>query len=220
MQQTAARQHPLVSQPMTEIAPAILTAGGRRGAGMRRLALTVDRAIGVAAEVIGAALVLAETCILFAGVVSRYVFNSPIIWTDELATFLFLWLAMFGAVVALRHDGHMRLTTFVNRCPPHWGTWLGSVAALVVIAFVLEIIVPAYSYLQVQQSTELITLHISDAYRVVSLIVGAGLIATLALLRLLESATLGSFLSALAVVGAVAGGLFLAQPLLVAMGHG
>jgi TRAP-type C4-dicarboxylate transport system permease small subunit len=95
-------------------------------------------------------MVVAETCILFAGVVSRYVFDSPIIWTDELATFLFLWLAMLGAVVALRCDGHMRLTTFINWCSPQWGTWLGSVAAIVVIIFVLEIIVPAHAYLEVQ----------------------------------------------------------------------
>src|SRR5580700_3891135 len=99
--------------------------------------------IGRAAEFIGALLVLAETCILFTGVVSRYVFDSPIMWTDELATFLFLWLAMFGAVVALRRDGHMRLTTFVTWCPGVWGNWLGTVAQLVVIVFVLEIIVPA-----------------------------------------------------------------------------
>ncbi len=61
---------------------------------------------------------LAETCILFAGVVSRYVFNSPLMWTDELANFLFLWLAMLGAVVAFRRDGHMRLTTFINSLSP------------------------------------------------------------------------------------------------------
>ena len=52
-------------------------------------------------------LVLAESCILFAGVVSRYVFDSPIIWTDELATFLFLWMAMFGAVVLARKQIEM-----------------------------------------------------------------------------------------------------------------
>jgi TRAP-type C4-dicarboxylate transport system permease small subunit len=88
-------------------------------------------------------LVLAETCILFAGVVSRYVFNSPIIWTDELATFLFLWLAMIGAAVALRRDGHMRLTTFVSWVGPQWGSWLATLASLVLIVFVLEILVPA-----------------------------------------------------------------------------
>ena len=41
-------------------------------AGLRRRALTLDRAIGAAAEMLGAALVVAEICILFAGVVSRY----------------------------------------------------------------------------------------------------------------------------------------------------
>ena len=175
--------------------------------GVRRAAFTLDRVIGRVAEALGALLVLAETCILFTGVVSRYVFDSPIMWTDELGTFLFLWLAMFGAVVALRRDGHMRLTTFVNWCSPDWGNWLGTVAELVVIVFVLEIIFPARKYLGVQASTELITLHVSDGYRVLAILVGAGLIATVALLRMLETSTLRGFGSALAVVGAVAGGL-------------
>jgi tripartite ATP-independent transporter DctM subunit len=187
---------------------------------VRRTAIALDVLIGRTAEFFGAALVLVETCILFAGVVSRYVFNSPIIWTDELATFLFLWLAMLGAVVAVRHDGHMRLTTFVSWCGPQWRTWLGTVAELVVIVFVLEIIVPINAYLEVQASTELITLHISDWYRVLALQVGVGLISVVALLRLLETTSLRGLVSAVAVVGAIAGALWVAQPLLVAMGFG
>jgi tripartite ATP-independent transporter DctM subunit len=187
--------------------------------GVRRSAFMIDMLIGHTVEFIGAMLVLAETCILFAGVVSRYLFNSPIIWTDELATFLFLWLSMLGAVVAFRRDGHMRLTTFATRVGPKWGRWLATVAALVVVVFVLEILVPAQQFLQIQRSTELITLHISDGYRVVAILVGSGLIAALALLRLLETTTWVQFLLALALVGAIAGGLWLAQPLLTAMGH-
>ena len=204
-----------MSQPIAETAPA-----GVSWSGVRRTAFLIDLLIGRAAEFIGAALVVVETCILFTGVVSRYVFNSPIIWTDELATFLFLWMAMFGAVVALRRDGHMRLTTFVSWCGPGWANWLATVAELVVIVFVLEIIVPTSAYLKVQASTELITLHISDWYRVVALLVGTGLISVVALLRMLETADLRGFLSALLVVGAIAGGLWLAQPVLVAMGYG
>jgi TRAP-type C4-dicarboxylate transport system permease small subunit len=150
------------------------TAGiGLDGGGVRRIALAVDMVIGQVVEFIGALLVLAETGILFADVVSRYVFNSPIIWTDELATFLFLWLAMIGAVVALRRDGHMRLTTFVSWVGPQWGGWLATLASLVLIVFVLEILVPAQQFLEVQRSTELITLNISDGYRVVAILVGA-----------------------------------------------
>src|SRR5579875_3504526 len=55
----------------------------------------VDAAIGAA--------------ILTSGVVSRYVLHNALVWTDELATILLLWLSMLGAVIAYRNDAHMRL---------------------------------------------------------------------------------------------------------------
>ena len=188
--------------------------------GVRRVAAVLEWAVGRIAEFVGALLVLAETCILFAGVVSRYVFDSPLMWTDELATFLFLWLAMFGAVVAVRRGAHMRLTTFIEWVSPNVRAWLATVAELVVIVFVIELLVPTVAYLKVQASTELVTLEISDGYRVVALLVGAGLISLVALLRLLETTTPRGFVSALAVVANIAGGLWLAQPILVAIGFG
>ena len=188
--------------------------------GVRRTAAVLEWAIGRLAEFVGALLVLAETFILIAGVVSRYVFNSPLMWTDELATFLFLWLAMVGAVVAVRRGAHMRLTTFVEWVGPNVRGWLATVAELVVIVFVIELLMPTLAYLKVQGSNELVTLEISDWYRVVALLVGAGLISLVALLRLIETTNLGGFVSALAVVGIVAGGLWLAQPMLMAMGFG
>ena len=209
-----------MSTEAPEFASPIAAAREDAWAGLRRRALMADRTIGVLAEAIGAALVVAEICILFAGVVSRYVFDSPLMWTDELANFLFLWLSMLGTVVALRRGEHMRLTTFVNSLRPQWGRWLGTVGALVVIVFVLEILLPAAQYLEVQQSTELITLSISDGYRVVAILVGATLTAIIALLRLLETTTWRGFLFAVGLVGAIALGLSLAQPLLIAMGHG
>ena len=145
--------------------------------GLRHAALRLDRGIGWLTEAVGAVIVVAETCILFAGVVSRYVFDSPIIWTDELGGFLFLWLSMFGTVVALRRDGHMRLTTLVSWVRPSYGRWCSSVGALVVVAFVLLILLPALSYVDDQQYTELTTLGISDGWRVVSILFGMSLAA-------------------------------------------
>jgi tripartite ATP-independent transporter DctM subunit len=208
-----------VTSEAPDLRQAVAAGAALPWASFRRLALKVDSAIGILAEAVGAALVLGETCILFAGVVSRYVFNSPLMWTDELANFLFLWLAMLGAVVAFRRDGHMRLTTFVNSLSPARGRWLGTVGTLVVIAFVLEILLPAAQYLQIQQSTQLITLPFSDGYRVLALLVGMSLLAIVALLRLLETARWSGFLLALLVVGAIAGALWVAQPLLIAIGN-
>jgi len=188
--------------------------------GMRQTAYVVDNLIGHLAEAIGAAIVVAETVILFAGVVSRYVFNSPIIWTDELANFLFLWLSMIGTVVALRGNGHMRLTTLVNWVRPGLGKWFNSVAALVVIAFVVEILLPAYEYARDQQFTELTTLGISEGWRAVSILIGMSLAAVIAILRLVETTTLRNFLLAVLVVGGVSLLLWYFKPQLTTMKFG
>jgi tripartite ATP-independent transporter DctM subunit len=197
-----------------------IVAPGTAWAGLRRAALWLDNAIGLACQTLGALLVLAEVTILFAGVTSRYIFDSPIFWTDELANFLFLWLAMLGVVVALRSDSHMRLTTLAAWVPPVWGRRFSAVAALVVIAFVLEILLPATDYFAQQRFVTLISLQISDGYRVAALLVGMTLAAVIALLRLLETTTPRNFTLAVAVVGGIATGLWLAQPLLMAMGFG
>ncbi len=187
---------------------------------LRRSAFLIDQTIGTVCEVVGATLVVAEVCILFAGVVSRYVLDSPLFWTDELANFLFLWLSMLGMVVALRRDGHMRLTTVSNWVPPHIARWFAAVASLVVIAFVLEVLMPAAQYLDQQRYVELITLQISDGYRVTAILVGIGLAATISLLRLLETTTLRSFGLAVLTVGGIAALLWIGQPVLLSMGFG
>ncbi len=195
-----------------------LTAVDRSG--LRHAAFLLDRAIGVLTESVGAAIVVAETCILFAGVVSRYVFDSPLIWTDELGDFLFLWLAMLGTVVALRADSHMRLTTLVNWVRPGLGRWFSSVGALVVVAFVLLILMPALTYVDDEQYTELTTLGISEGYRAVAILFGMSLAAIIAVLRLIETTTPRDFVLAVAVVGGIAFMLWMLQPQLTAMVFG
>lgn len=49
-------------------------------------------------EALAVALMLIETGVLLAGVFSRYVMHNPLVWTDELASSLFIWLAMFAAI--------------------------------------------------------------------------------------------------------------------------
>ena len=95
------------------------TAGEVAQSPRRRPALAeVEHVLGMLVEIPAALLVVAEIVILFAGVVSRYVMHSPLIWSDELASILFLWLAMFGAVIALRRAEHMRMTAIITRLSP------------------------------------------------------------------------------------------------------
>ncbi len=69
--------------------------------------------VRMVAEIPAALLVVAEVVVLFTGVMARYAFHAPLVWTDELASILFLWLAMLGSVIALQRSEHMRLTALV-----------------------------------------------------------------------------------------------------------
>ena len=77
-----------------------------------------DRLLGRIIEAAAAAIVVAELVLLGAATTARYVFNAPLIWSDELATVLFVWLSVLGSAVALRRGEHMRLTAFVRNLSP------------------------------------------------------------------------------------------------------
>src|SRR3979409_1862894 len=77
------------------------------------LAASLDTCLGMLVEIPAALLCVAEIVILFAGVVGRYGLHRPLIWSDELASILFLWLAMLGAAVAFPRAEHMRMTAVV-----------------------------------------------------------------------------------------------------------
>ena len=161
----------------------------------------VDRALGWVTEVPAALLVVAEIVILFAGVVSRYVFNKPLTWSDELASVLFLWLAMLGAVIALRRGEHMRLTTFVSALRPQWRAWVDTVSALIVIVFVLLVLSPSWEYIENQWLITTPALELHDSVRVAAIGVGAVLMMLIALVRLAERSNARQVVSAVAVLG-------------------
>ncbi len=102
--------------------------------------------LGMLIEIPTALLVLLEIFVLLAGVVSRYVFHHPIIWSDELASTLFLWLAMLGSVVALRRAEHMRMTAFVGLLSPATRALLDVVAMVAALTFFFLIIPSAYDF--------------------------------------------------------------------------
>jgi tripartite ATP-independent transporter DctM subunit len=180
---------------------------------------TLDRVIGFVSEVPAAILVALEIVILLSGIVARYVFDSPLTWSDELASILFLWLAMLGAVIALRRGEHMRLTTLVNRLASGKREWVTLVAELVVATFVLEIILPAYEYFQDQLPISTPALEMPDGYRVAAIVVGAVMMMAIVLMRLVEQVSGRRLVVALAAFAIFVTALWFAQPIFLKLGN-
>ncbi|QDL38080.1 TRAP transporter large permease subunit [Rhodoferax sediminis] len=182
------------------------------------LSHSVDRGLGKVVETITAVLVVAEIIVLFAGVVSRYVFHEPLTWSDELASIMFLWLSMLGAVVALRRGEHMRMTALVNNTRPHTRALLDTMATTASLAFLVLVLLPSYQYAYEESFIVTPALEINNAWRAAAIPVGMGLMIIVALLRLLRVSSFKQIAIALAGTAAVVLAFWLAQPLLVPLG--
>ena len=172
-------------------------AGPRRG-----VSGALDAWLGAVVELAAAALVAIEIAILFGGVIARYVFDAPLVWSDELASILFLWLAMLGAVIAFRRDEHMRMTAAVGMLAPPARALLEVFATGAALAFLLLIAWPAYDYAREELPITTPALEISDALRAAALPAGIALMAAFAVLRLAKA---GSPRTVALALGAVAG---------------
>src|SRR3954451_10189108 len=173
------------------------------------VAARLDGWLGRLVEVPVALLTAIEVLILFAGVVSRYVFHNPFTWSDELASILFLWLAMLGAVVAFRRSEHMRMSTLVARASPRWRAFFEAFAVAVAVAFLVLILHPTIEYAADEAAVVTPALEIPNVWRAAALPVGCALMLMFALLRLARVGGLNQILLALCLIAAGAGGLWL-----------
>ena len=178
-----------------------------------------DRALAWITEVPAAALVALEMVVLLAGVVARYVFDAPLTWSDELASILFLWLAMLGAVIALRRNEHMRLTTLVHRLAPRARGRVELFARLVVIGFVLEIVWPAYEYFDSQWDIRTPALEIRDGLRVAAILAVALLMLPIAAAQLRRHASWRRVAFGAVAFVAVGAALWWARPMFAHLGN-
>ena len=152
----------------------------------RSLLASIEHFLGLLVEIPAAILVIAEIVILFAGVVARYGMHRPLIWSDELASILFLWLSLLGAYVALRRGEHMRMTGLVSRAGPRLGRLLEAFATTASLAFLLMVLRPAIEHAEDEAIVLTPALEVSSAWRVAALPVGIGLMIVAALFRLVR----------------------------------
>jgi tripartite ATP-independent transporter DctM subunit len=187
---------------------------------LSRLLHRADAVLGRIVAAAAAFILLIEVLLLLANVIARYVFNRPLVWGDELASILFVWLCVLGAVLAMRRNEHMRLTALVSRMPPHVRAVNDVVVLTIVSAFLAIIIYPAYEYAYDESFVRTPALEIVNTWRAAAVLVGAILLAISAALRFLLLPVSGrTTITVVAAAIAIAAALYLAKPLFMAFGN-
>jgi TRAP-type C4-dicarboxylate transport system permease small subunit len=77
-----------------------------------RLLRGVDRSL----QAFGCALLIALLAVVALGVLTRAL-DDPLVWSDELARFLMVWLAMLGWILSSRSNAHVRIRYFLDLVP-------------------------------------------------------------------------------------------------------
>ena len=68
-------------------------------------------------------------------VVFRYVLDEPLVWSDELARYLFIWASFLGWIIAARRRSHLTIDMAATRLSPRGRAAMGIVGALAGLAF-------------------------------------------------------------------------------------
>jgi len=159
----------------------------------------IERVLRHGVEAAAALLVVAEIGVLSLGVFARFVLHRPIVWTDELASILFLWLAMLGSVIALQRGQHMRLTAIVTTRPPLWRARAETLAVGAAALFLALILPHAAEYAQDEWFIETPALGWTNMIRAGAIPVGVALMLASCAIHLLR----GRLIDLLAVGGAL-----------------
>jgi tripartite ATP-independent transporter DctM subunit len=170
-------------------------------------------------EALAAAAVVGEVALLFIGIVARAVFHQPLIWSDELASILFLWLAMLGSALAVQRSCHMRLTFFVSHMTPRAQAWAETLAVAAAAAFFALVMHPAFDYVQDQAFVETPALGWSGSVRALAIPFGCAAALVSCGLRLARHDR-RHIVGAVALMVLIAVGCYLAKAPLTHMGQG
>jgi TRAP-type C4-dicarboxylate transport system permease small subunit len=68
-------------------------------------------------------------------VVLRYGFDRPLVWSDELARYLFVWCAFLGWIVAARRRSHLAISVVADKLSPRGQAAFALAGAVANVAF-------------------------------------------------------------------------------------
>lgn len=103
---------------------------------------------------------VALAAVMLLGVFFRYVLNSSLSWSDEVALFIFGWAAFLFIASAYLHDKHVNVDVLVQRLPPSWQAKAAVIGEGLSGGYLISLLVASMQALEIVAKGRTDALHI------------------------------------------------------------
>ena len=97
-------------------------------------------------------------------IVSRYLFNMPLTWPEEVARYVFIWVVFLGAAVAFRAQAHLGMDFATAKLPPGIRKYLARAVEVLILGFFLLILYITPEVMDVTQYQRSAVIHIQMSW--------------------------------------------------------
>ena len=123
-----------------------------------------------------ALLMVALVVVVFIQVFNRFVLQTPLAWSEDLAMLLFQWVVFVGAALGVKRMRHFGIELVVRQFPEGWRHRIELVAPLVMLVVAVVMIFQGYAILTLNINRTFATMDLSYTWAFLPIPVGGILI--------------------------------------------
>ncbi len=121
--------------------------------------------------------------VVFSSSLSRYAFNAPFEWSEELAKYAMIYGTMFGSVLAYLKSSHIGFNLVHDLLSPRLRAWLHPVIDLVTLAVGVGLAISGYLFMMKRGGIMSTGMGVQMYYFQAAMMIGGGCLAVAALLK-------------------------------------
>lgn len=111
--------------------------------------------------------------ITFAEICSRYLLNTSLIWPEELARYLGIWITFIGISIGIRENVHVNLEFAVKKLPQKIGKWIVVARNGGICLFFIYLTYLGFKFVKTGMDRLTLSLHFPIGYIYLALPIGS-----------------------------------------------
>ena len=119
---------------------------------MENIVVLAIKKLGFLERIITSIIFCFMMVVVTAQIIMRYIFNHPLLWSEEFARYAYVWLVFLGAAYGVTQEKHVAVTLLTDRLPHLAQKVLKILCNLLVVAALVYMLPHAVNYIGKQNT--------------------------------------------------------------------